>query len=154
MKTREKILIMIGIVMGLFPWSLESAAEEPGPWLCAPIQAVECGQTGECKTNVFEDMNLPQFIKVDLKTLTGTWEGQKEASIIQHVQRLDGRTILQGAEQGRGWSMVIVEGTGKMTLSVAGDDTAWLAFGACTPLANWVKDGAAASPSTAKTPTE
>ena len=156
MTQRKKILIIVGIVMGLFPWSLVSAADEPGPWLCAPIQEIECEQTGECKTNATESLNLPPFIKIDLvaKKASGVNAGQEEVAAIQRIERVDGRLILQGAQNGRGWSTVIVEETGRMTLSVSGDDTAWLAFGVCTPLANWVKDGAPAMTSTTETPEE
>jgi len=141
MKTHQKLPILIGIIMGLLPWSLVLAAEESGPWLCAPIQEIECGQSGECKTNAAESLNLPPFIKIDLvaKQASGVSEGQEEVAAIQRVERVDGRLILQGAQNGRGWSTVIVEGTGKMTLSVSGDETAWIAFGVCTPLANWAK---------------
>jgi hypothetical protein len=156
MKTHKRILAMLGIVVGLTSWSLVSAADEPGPWLCAPIQEIVCEQTGECKTDASESLNLPPFIKVDLvaKQASGVNEGQEETAAIQHVERVDGRLILQGSQNGRGWSTVIVEETGRMTLSVSGDDTAWLAFGVCTPLANWVKDGAPTSSSTTEASTE
>jgi hypothetical protein len=156
MKTHMKMLAMIGIIVGLFPWSVVSAADETGPWLCAPIQEIECEQTGECKANASESLNLPSFIKIDLaaKQASGVEDGKEEVAAIQRVEHADGRLILQGTQNGRGWSAVIVEETGKMTLSVSGEDTAWLAFGACTPLANWVKDGASAGTSTTKTPAE
>lgn len=156
MTQRKKILIIVGIVVGLFPWSLVSASDKPGPWLCAPIQEIECEQSGDCKTNASESLNLPPFIKVDLvaKKASGVNAGQEEVAAIQRIERVDGRLILQGAQNGRGWSTVIVEETGRMTLSVSGDDTAWLAFGVCTPLANWVKDSAPASSSTTEAPQE
>lgn len=156
MKTHKKMLIVIGIIVGLFPWSLVLAADEPGPWLCAPIEEIECSQTGECKTNAAESLNLPPFIKIDLvaKRASGIEKGAEKGAAIQRVERLDGRLILQGSQNGRGWSAVIVEETGKMTLSVSGDDTAWLAFGACTPLANWLADSAPAGASPTKTATE
>ena len=152
----KKPLVMIGIVIGLFPWSHVSAADEPGPWLCAPSQEIECEQTGKCDTNAFESLNLPSFIKIDLaaKQASGVNEGDEESAAIERVARSDGRLILQGTQSGRGWSIVIVEETGRMTLSVSGDDTAWLAFGACTPLANWQKSASPASLSTTEIPKE
>ena len=153
---RKKLLVMIGIVVGVFPWSLVPAADEPGPWLCAPTQEIECEEAGKCDTNAFESLNLPPFIKIDLvtKQMSGAEEGVEEAAAIERVERVDGRLILQGVQDGRGWSVVIVEETGHMTLSVAGDDTAWLAFGDCSPLANWVKGSAPAGASTTKPPAE
>ena len=40
--------------------------------------------------------------------------------------------MLQGIEI-RGWSMVITEKTGKLTLTASGDDEAFVLFGACIP---------------------
>jgi len=156
MKVHKKLLIMIGIVIGLFPWSLVPAADEPGPWLCAPTREIECEQPGKCDTNAFEYLNLPPFIKIDLvaKRASGVEEGIEEAVEIERVERVDGRLILQGVQNGRGWSIVIVEETGGMTLSVSGDDTAWLAFAACTPLTKWLKDGSPAGASTPEPPAE
>src|SRR5262249_11629236 len=110
----------------------------------------------KCQNNMFESLHLPQFIKVDLvaKRASGAENGEEEAAPIQQVERLDDRLILQGVQNGRGWSMVIVKETGDMTLSVSGDDAVWLAFGACTPLAKWLTNGAPANSPTTETPQE
>ena len=47
---------------------------------------------------------------------------------------MEGNIILQGVENGRGWSIVISEETGKMSATVAGDEIGFIVFGACTPL--------------------
>ncbi len=46
---------------------------------------------------------------------------------------MDGILILQGVEDGKGWSMVITEANGKMALTAAGDQEAFVIFGACIP---------------------
>jgi hypothetical protein len=55
------------------------------------------------------------------------------------VKRVDGKLILQGAEEGRpdvrdgfGWTIAIMEDSGHMVLSASGDMVAISAFGACT----------------------
>jgi hypothetical protein len=40
--------------------------------------------------------------------------------------------ILSGAEGGRGWSVLVHEGTGKMSAAVAGDGEGFVIFGQCT----------------------
>jgi hypothetical protein len=40
--------------------------------------------------------------------------------------------ILQGIEDGRGWSIIISEDTGKMTATASQDDVGFVIFGACT----------------------
>jgi hypothetical protein len=156
MQKHKRILIIVGIVIGLVPWALAPAADELGPWLCAPTEEITCVETGQCDTHAFESLNLPPFIKIDLvaKQMSGAEEGIAEAAAVERVERVGGRVILQGVQDGRGWSMVIVEESGNMTLSVSGEDDAWVAFGDCQPLASWMKGGVPAGASTTKTPGE
>ena len=86
--------------------------------------------------------------------MSGTEEGIAEAAAVERVERVEGRLILQGVQDGRGWSVVIVEESGNMTLSVSGEDHAWVAFGDCELLATWVQGGVSAGASTTETPTE
>ena len=58
---------------------------------------------------------------------------------MERVEHLDGKLILQGADDGvedvrdgMAWSMSISEDTGKMVLSASGDGFAMVVFGACT----------------------
>ena len=61
-------------------------------------------------------------------------------SRIENLERIDGKLILQGAEDGIrevrdgvGWSMAISEETGKMVLTGSGDQVTFVVFGACVP---------------------
>ena len=139
MQGRYTELVLIALCLAL---PVCVAAAQDGALLCVPIEEVECGHTGDCQSNVYESMNIPQFIKVDLtdKRLSGTWRGNAEVTTIKHVTHVDGRTILQGTERGRGWSMVIAAESGKMTLTVSDNDVAFLAFGVCRPLATWLPE--------------
>jgi hypothetical protein len=49
------------------------------------------------------------------------------------MEHSNGRLILQGTQTGKGWSMVITEATGKMTLTASGEEVGFIVFGACTP---------------------
>ena len=66
------------------------------------------------------------------KQLSGTdSDGEDETTAIENVRVNDGQTILQGAEGGRAWSMVINQMTGDMTAAIAGDETGFVLFGVC-----------------------
>jgi hypothetical protein len=81
-------------------------------------------------------LNIPQFITVDFKKkqMRGKLEnGEETTTAIQNVAKHEGRTILQGAERGRGWSMAIKHATGELSAAVAGDETSFVFFGACLP---------------------
>jgi hypothetical protein len=66
--------------------------------------------------------------------LSGIAEGEKVVTAIKNRQQLDGMLILQGSENGRGWSMAINEKSNEMTLTVAGYQVGFVVFGACMRL--------------------
>ena len=70
--------------------------------------------------------------------LTGGPGTGKTQFLVERVEHLDGKLVLQGADDGvedvrdgLAWSMSISEDTGKMVLSAAGDGFAMVVFGAC-----------------------
>ena len=101
---------------------------------CVPTDATECSGAGECKRVMVEEINIPRWITVDFKKkkLSGTdSDDEQEATAIESVRAADGQTILQGAENGRAWSIVIDQMTGDMTAAIAGDETGFVLFGVC-----------------------
>ncbi len=108
------------------------------PLLCATIDAIECGgPSAECYMGAAETVNLAQFFRIDLKEkkIEAIRQGGKSLrSTIMNHQRENGKLILQGIEGGRGWSLVIVEKTWKMSATIAGDQVGFIVFGNCTTL--------------------
>ena len=66
--------------------------------LCVPLGITECGAEGECKRGTPESVNLPQFIRVDVKAMTIRSEEQKRESPIKTVEHMNGKLILQGTQ--------------------------------------------------------
>ncbi len=130
---------MAGFVLGIgvTAVSLAVAADFDGSrkLLCAPTDAVQCEGAGECERAEVEDLNIPKFLTIDFKSkeLKGTVEGtaSDETTKIQNVEKLDNQTVLQGVQNGRGWSIVIDATSGDMTAAVAGDDISFVLFGVC-----------------------
>jgi len=104
--------------------------------LCVPGSVSHCVVDLDCKSELPEDENIPTFIEVDLKRKTlATTEasGEGRSTSIKNVTRQAGNIYLQGVENGRGFSMVISENTGDMTLVIAANGETASTFGACTP---------------------
>jgi len=101
--------------------------------LCVPTDLVECSGAGSCERVTAEDLGLPRFIRVDLKDkkLRGEVEGATNTTVIDSVQRAEGKTLLQGAENGRAWSLIISHATGSMTAAIAADDSGFVVLGDC-----------------------
>jgi hypothetical protein len=101
------------------------------PILCAVATIMECDASGQCERQIADGVNSPTFIRVDVpgQMLTA---GANKRSPIKSVTRLDGELILQGGENGRGWSATIDEETGRMAAAVVDNTYTFSLFGACT----------------------
>jgi hypothetical protein len=106
--------------------------------LCATNSVVECQDDGDCSTGSPSEMNVPQFIEVDLrgKRLSTTRaSGLNRATEILYLQRQGEQIVLQGYENGRAFSFVIREKTGLLSAAIAAEGLTVGVFGACTPVA-------------------
>jgi hypothetical protein len=103
--------------------------------LCAPTDAIQCVGAGECERAKVEELNLPRFLTIDFKakTMTGKVEGEEgeKTTLIQTVEKLESQTVLQGIQNGRGWSIVIDAVSGDLSAAIAGDDLSFVIFGVC-----------------------
>jgi len=99
---------------------------------------------GSCREVPLASVELPQFLKIDFskKTIRSADDDDKiPATVIERQEVVDGKLILQGAEDGYekmrdglGWTMAISEATGQVVLTASGDQVAFVVFGAALPL--------------------
>jgi hypothetical protein len=105
--------------------------------LCTAVQATNCTNDGDCTQDLPWNLNIPQFIQVDLKTRklsTTKASGENRTTPIEYLKRENGLIVLQGFERGRAFSFVIAEATGMLSAAVAAEGRAVVVFGACTTL--------------------
>ena len=84
------------------------------------------------------------FLKIDFtnKTISPAAAGDNmPSSAIERQEVVDGKLILQGAEDGYeeihdglGWTIAISQEAGQVVLTASGEQVAFVAFGACLPL--------------------
>lgn len=106
--------------------------------LCVPVQATLCVEDGECAVALPWNVNIPQFIEVDLEARrlsTTAASGENRTTPIEHFRRIDGNIVFHGFEMGRAFSWVIDEAAGRVTVAIATDGISVAIFGACTPAA-------------------
>jgi hypothetical protein len=110
--------------------------------LFAATKAFECSPTGGCEEVTVEEIFLPQFMRIDVTNneIGAIPPTENPASKIERVETVDGKLILQGAEDGSaserdgvGWTMAIAQDSGQAVLSASGEKVAFIVFGACTP---------------------
>ncbi|WP_426417772.1 hypothetical protein [Aestuariirhabdus sp. LZHN29] len=117
--------------------TMASAAFDGKKELVCATQAVnECVMGQGCASVAPSLVNIPDFFIVD--GAGKTIQGAERKTPIERSEILDGKLILQGAEDGvetvrdgLGWTMVIEQDSGKMSLTGAGDGFAIVLFGAC-----------------------
>lgn len=139
----KKIYCILSVVSLLIVPFTVSAASFDGsqPLLCALMKAMECTQPNGCREVSAEDINVQQFVNIDFekKEMRGV-ENTERKTTIERIEVVDGKLILQGAEDsiegvrdGVGWTLAIMQDTGKGILTAAGDNVAFVLFGACIP---------------------
>jgi len=129
--------------MGMVP--LAASAEDfdgSKSLLFAATKAFECTPAGGCGETTVEELFLPQFLRIDVSKneIGAIPASENPASKIERMEIVDGKLMLQGAEDGSaserdgvGWTMAIAQDSGKTVLTFSGDKAAFVVFGACTP---------------------
>jgi hypothetical protein len=102
--------------------------------LCVPRDVADCDMAASCERVSAVMADVPAFIKVEFKKKQITSvSGPVRTTPIENLSQRDGLTILQGAQTGRAWSIVIDQVTGLLSASIADNEGAFAIFGACTP---------------------
>jgi len=128
------------LVLGILAFPICASADDltgSNRILCTAVQATRCMESGDCEIDLPWNMNIPQFIEVDLaakKLSTTKASGENRSTPIGQLLRQDGMIVIQGFEKGRAFSFVINEETGALSAAVAASGKAVAVFGACTPM--------------------
>ncbi|MGD2037846.1 MAG: hypothetical protein PVH28_08185 [Desulfobacterales bacterium] len=141
--SQQKIFGIMVAIICLFSFPVEAGDFDGSKSLiCAVMDIVECQPGGKCQQVTAEEVGIPQFLKINFKekTISATRaDGDKRHTPIENLEKIDGKLIIQGAEDGIegvrdgvGWSLAISEETGKTVLTASGDEVGFVVFGACT----------------------
>ena len=113
------------------------SASPPGKatsFICSVARAAECGRDLNCGPPS-DPGNAPTFFHVNLDgkviTLLGPPHRRGETTQIRSLERDEGKIIMAGIEGGRGWSMVILEADGSMSVTVTDERASFVVFGKC-----------------------
>ena len=137
-----KVFITLVLIFAAGPLAAQAADFDGSKaLLCSVISITECTADGGCQKTTIENAGMPQFLKVDVPNKTiapaPSIEGRKPTPI-ERMERVEGKLILQGAEDGvenvhdgLGWTAAISEETGRFILTASGEEVAFVVFGAC-----------------------
>jgi flavin reductase (DIM6/NTAB) family NADH-FMN oxidoreductase RutF len=135
----NKLITFASLVLLAAALPLSAAADIDGskPLVCSVSKTVQCGDNLDCLPGEAENVHLPELVRVDAKKKQLTIldaERAGETTAVANVFKANGALILQGVENGLGWTMEIASATGEMTLAVVGHEIGFLAFGSCSGL--------------------
>src|SRR5262245_64416139 len=127
------IFVVALVITSTSPTALAAALDGSAPIICAGAEVRECEAGSMCLPLRPEHVNLPAMIEIDAKQkmLTGLGSKDKRTAPIQAVEQRDGRLIMYGGQEGRGWTLVLTEATGRLTASVVDDGFSFVLFGTC-----------------------
>ena len=104
--------------------------------VCAAIDVVACAQGAGCIQGLARNFDLPEFMFVDfgakIVRATGESPHKNVRSPIKNSETTKSQLVLQGVENGHGWSMSIDSASGRMTATLSGELVSFMIFGACT----------------------
>jgi hypothetical protein len=127
------VLVTLGLTAGP-PSTAAARVDGSTPMMCSVTTVMECDASGQCERhNPTRHPDFPPFLRINIPARTITMGGADDRkSQIMSTTRLDGRLILHGGENGRGWAATIAEDSGRMAAGVVADDFTFALFGTCT----------------------
>ena len=103
--------------------------------LCYGLSATRCELGSACEALAPWQLNLPDFVKLDLRGKrihTTAASSEERETPLQSVQRDNGTILIHGSQGERAFSWLIDEMSGDGTLSVAGHGQGVTVFTVCT----------------------
>lgn len=136
-------MILCGALLGVSSVAAAATFDGKTNLVCTVQQLHECDSFSGCAPLDSGYSTPIKHLDVDFKRGSVQLEDVKAqlSSPIASSQVVEGKLILQGTDSGlksdnhdgAGWSMSINQRYGTMILSVAGQDVAFVGFGACVP---------------------
>jgi hypothetical protein len=100
--------------------------------VCDFTEAAQCDGGAVCRDVTLEQIDVPGVIHVDFSAGTLASEDGARTSPIGAVEALDTALVLQGHQNGRGWTLVVDRATGQLSATLAEVEGAFVLTGACT----------------------
>jgi hypothetical protein len=142
MSRRLRSLVLVFSILVLPALAVADDLTGQQLFLCTPVQVNLCTDDGKCINDPPWELNIPQFIEVNLKDkklFSTKASGENRSTPIRTVLNEGGYIFLQGVEGGRAFSWVIEENSGMASVAVAADGKTVTVFGACTPIVSAAK---------------
>jgi hypothetical protein len=99
---------------------------------CALAEAAECDEAAQCSDVAVADIGLPEVLHVDFAAKLLASPDRQRTSPIHAVEVLDAVLVLQGHQNGRGWTMVVERPTGHLSATAIDAEGVFVLAGGCS----------------------
>ena len=131
MMRRSLAVSILGASLAAFAARAESL-DASKPLVCSLTEAAECDGVAACTDVTLEQIDLPPLWRIDFAGKQLSSHDGARSSPIGALETLDGALVLQGHQNGRGWTLVIERATGHLSASAADAEGAYVLAGSCT----------------------
>lgn len=100
--------------------------------ICAPVEVSDCVAVDGCTKTVPSEIGAPAFIRIDFGQQAMV--GPNRTSPIKLTEKSEQQLLLMGTELGYGWTVVLDQASGEMTVTMTNGAGSFVFFGSCTPL--------------------
>jgi hypothetical protein len=130
---RGELVLLMGAAALLLPASAAAEGiDGSAPLVCNLTGAEQCDGVAACIDVTLPQIDLPDVVHLDFAAKRlASLDGQR-TSPISAVEKLDAVLVIQGHQNGRGWTMVIDRATGHLSASIVDTDGGFVLAGACT----------------------
>jgi hypothetical protein len=101
---------------------------------CDLAEVAECDGVAQCTDVTAEQIDLPRVVHVDFAGRRLASPDGQRTSPITAFEALETTLVLQGHQNGRGWTMVIERATGRLSATLADVEGAFVLAGSCSIL--------------------
>jgi hypothetical protein len=122
-------IVLLSISLLALP-ALAADFDGSKPLLCATQAALDCSRGDDCAAGLPEDIGAPAFMRIDLAKKAVI--GPNTTSDILLQDKSGKQLLLQGREGGFGWTIVVDQEGGELTVTLTNRSGAYVLYGACT----------------------
>ena len=131
MKRSKLFFLVLGACALLSANASAEGLDASQPLTCDLTEATQCDGTAKCIPVTFAQIDLPPVIRVDFAESQILTEDGQRRSPIASVETRDAVLLLQGHQDGRGWTLVIERATGALSAALADAEGGLVVTGAC-----------------------
>ena len=126
------LLLLATVILGLAAEAHAQGFDGSAALGCTFARAAQCNGEAVCREVTVEQIDLPGEIQVDFAGRMLRAVAGERTSPITAVETLDAELVLQGHQNGRGWTMVIDRASGSLSATIADREGAFVLSGGCS----------------------